>query len=343
MSPLDPATWPLALLISAFLALTVVILVGGTALTRRADEIAEATGLSAAIIGGMLLGATTSLSGTIVSIVTAFQGDTDLAIGNAIGGIVAQTAFLAVADVLHRRGNLEYEAASISTLMQSMVLIALLSLPLLAMNLPAVTLFAVHPLSPLLLVTYVAAMRLIDRAEQRPMWRPVPVVPERRGADVEFPTRAPWLGFLALVPVAVGAGFALSQVGVALASVTGLSQTAVGAVFTAVVTSLPELVTAVAAVRRGALQLAVSGIIGGNAFDVLFLALSDLAYREGSLYHAFTADHVLLIALSILMTAVLALGMLKRDRFGPARIGFESVLVLALYLASLARLFADGG
>jgi hypothetical protein len=35
--------------------------------------------------------------------------------------------------------------------------------------------------------------------------------------------------------------------------------------------------------------------------------------------------------------------MLKRDRFGPARIGFESVLVLALYLASLARLFADGG
>jgi hypothetical protein len=31
--------------------------------------------------------------------------------------------------------------------------------------------------------------------------------------------------------------------------------------------------------------------------------------------------------------------MLKRDRFGPADIGFESVLVLLLYLASLLRLF----
>ena len=343
MSPLDPASWPLALLVAAFAVLTVVILLGGTSLTRKADEIAEATGLSAAIVGGMLLGATTSLSGTIVSITTAFQGQTDLAIGNAIGGIVAQTAFLTVADALHRRGNLEYEAASISTLMQSMVLIALLSLPLLAMNLPPVSLFAIHPVSPLLIVVYIAGMRLIDRAEQRPMWRPVPVVRERRRAGTEFPARPPWLGFLLLIPVAVGAGFALAQVGVALASVTGLSQTAIGAVFTAVVTSLPELVTAVAAVRRGALQLAVSGIIGGNAFDVLFLSLSDVAYREGSLYHAFTGDHVLLIALSILMTAVLALGMLKRDRFGPARIGFESVLVLLLYLASVARLFADGG
>jgi cation:H+ antiporter len=91
------------------------------------------------------------------------------------------------------------------------------------------------------------------------------------------------------------------------------------------------------------LQLAVGGIIGGNAYDVLFLALSDVAYRDGSLYHAFAADHVLLIALSILMTAILALGMLKRDRFGPARIGFESVLVLVLYLVSLSRLFTAGG
>lgn len=343
MTPLDPASWPLALLVAAFLALTAVILVGGTALTRKADEIAEITGLSAALVGALLLGATTSLPGTVLSIATAFQGYADLAIGNAIGGIVVQTAFLAVADMVHRRGNLEYAAASVSTLMQSMLLIALLSLPLVAMNLPAVTLLAIHPLSPLLLVVYMAGLRLIDSAERRPMWRPTPIVPERRLADTELPARAPWLSFALLVPVAGLAGFALGQVAVALAGVTGLSQTAVGAAFTALVTSLPELVTAVAAVRRGALQLAVGGIIGGNAYDVLFLALSDVAYREGSLYHAFTSDHVLLVALSILMTAVLALGMLKRDRFGPARIGFESVLVLLLYLASLLRLFTAGG
>jgi cation:H+ antiporter len=43
-----------------------------------------------------------------------------------------------------------------------------------------------------------------------------------------------------------------------------------------------ELVTTIAAVRRGALQLAVGGIIGGNTFDTLFLTAADVSYREGS-------------------------------------------------------------
>ncbi|MFP4125547.1 MAG: sodium:calcium antiporter [Alphaproteobacteria bacterium] len=343
MNLLDPQTWPLAALVGAFVLLAVAILAGGTALTRAADQIAEATGLSAALMGALLLGATTSLPGTIVSVTTAWGGHAELAVANAIGGITAQTAFLTIADLVYRRGNLEYAAASIATLMQSMLLVALLSLALVAMSLPTVTLFAVHPASPILIAVYIGGLKLVDQAEREPMWRPTPVVTERRPEGHEPATRSPWLRF-ALLAVATGcAGFALARVAVALAAATGLSESAVGAAFTAVVTSLPELVTAVAAVRRGALQLAVGGIIGGNAYDVLFLSLSDVAYREGSLYHAFTTDHVLLIALSILMTAVVALGMLKRDRFGPAQIGFESVLVLVLYLASLARLFADGG
>ncbi|MFP4044257.1 MAG: hypothetical protein ACLFTP_06775 [Rhodosalinus sp.] len=61
-----------------------------------------------------------------------------------------------------------------------------------------------------------------------------------------------------------------------------LSATLTGALATAVVASLPEPVTTLAAVRRGALQLAVGGIIGGNTFDMLFLTFSDQGYREGS-------------------------------------------------------------
>lgn len=95
---------------------------------------------------------------------------------------------------------------------------------------------------------------------------------------------------------------------------TGLAVTALGALATAVVTSLPELVTSVAAVRRGALALAVGGIIGGNAYDVLFLCFSDLAFRDGSIYAAFTAQHVFLLAIAIVMSAVLLLGLIKRPR-----------------------------
>ena len=335
---LDPTSWPLVWLIAAFIGLALGILFAGTALVRRADEIAEVTGISAALVGALLLGATTSLPGTVLSVSAAWQGHAELAISNAIGGILAQTFFLTVADLTYRRGNLEHAAASISTLMQAALLVAMLSLPLIAMTQPPITLWGVHPLSPLLVLAYVAGLRLTDRAEREPMWKPTPEVEEDE-PEAELPDRAPWVIFLALALTAGVIGFALGEVAIALSLRTGISQTAVGGVFTATVTSLPELVTAVAAVRRGALQLAVGGIIGGNAYDVLFLSFSDVAYRDGSLYHAFTDAHVLLLSLGILMTSVLVLGMLKRDQRGPAQIGFESTIVLLLYIVSLARLF----
>ena len=104
---------------------------------------------------------------------------------------------------------------------------------------------------------------------------------------------------------------------------------------TATVTSLPELVTTITAIRRGALQLAVGGIIGGNTFDVLFLALSDIAYRKGSIYHAIGGRVTFWIILSMLMTAVLLLGLLRRERKGPANIGFESAIILSLYVGAV--------
>jgi cation:H+ antiporter len=116
----------------------------------------------------------------------------------------------------------------------------------------------------------------------------------------------------------------------------------VGTLFTAVSTSLPELVIALAAVRRGALALAVGNILGGNCFDVLFLVASDVAYRPGSLYHAVSAAQAGWLALGILLTAVLLLGMLRRQPHGPANIGFEGVLVLAFYAIGVAALFAGG-
>ena len=93
--------------------------------------------------------------------------------------------------------------------------------------------------------------------------------------------------------------------------------------------------------RRGALTLALGDIIGGNTFDVLFLAFSDLLYRGGSIYHAVTANQTFWMVLSLLMAAVLLLGLIRREEHGIGNIGFESVLVLALYLGSVSlQLFA---
>jgi cation:H+ antiporter len=120
-----------------------------------------------------------------------------------------------------------------------------------------------------------------------------------------------------------------------LVTKTAIPEIVVGGLFMAVATSLPELVTSIAAVRRGALTLAVSNIVGGNFFDVLFVAAADVAYVHGSLYHGRgVGNHeMLLTALTVLMNLVLLLGLIYRQKHGPANIGFESITMLILYIS----------
>lgn len=72
------------------------------------------------------------------------------------------------------------------------------------------------------------------------------------------------LQFAALALILGGAGYTVTVAAARISETFGISQSVVGALLSATATSLPELVTTLAAVRRGALQLAVGGIIGGQ-------------------------------------------------------------------------------
>ena len=327
--------------VPVFLACAVVIAVAGTRMTRLADVLADRTGLGEALIGGVLLGVATSLSGTVTSVTAALDDQASLAVSNAVGGIAVQTVFLALADLTYRRANLEHAAASATNLVQAALLIVMLSLPLAAAVAPEVALFAVHPVTPVLVAVYIGGLRLADSVRENPMWVPRQTrelrvdTPEDR--SFEGPgTPALVFRFTLLLAVLGVAGWLVARSGLAIAAATGLTQSFVGALMTATATSLPELVTTLAAVRRGALTLAVGGIIGGNTFDVLFLVASDLAYRPGSVFHAIGPAEVFLLVWAIAMTAVLLLGLLQRQRRGVGRIGFESVGLIAIYLAGVA-------
>ena len=144
--------------------------------------------------------------------------------------------------------------------------------------------------------------------------------------------------FVLLALLVAGSGYAVARSGIAIASQTGLSESFVGTLFTAVSTSLPELIVSIAAVRQKALTLAVSNIIGGNTFDVLFVAFADVAYGKGSILHAVTQNQVFIVALTMLMVSALILGLLHREQKGIGKIGWESFLIIMLYLAGNAFL-----
>lgn len=336
----DTASWPLWGLIAVFLVAAATIGYFGSRLAEAADRIADATGFGEALVGAVLLGGATSLPGIVTSAWTAWQGYAELAVSNAVGGIAVQTAFLAVADICYRKANLEHAAASVENLVQGALLTALLAIPIMSMSGPEVAVFAVHPGTIFIICGYFFGLRIVSATRDAPPWTPRATRETKVDeADPEAERGAgPKLFFtfaVCAVIVAV-AGFVVAQTGIQISERTGLSQGVVGMLLTAVATSLPELVTSIAAVRRGALTLAVGGIIGGNSFDTLFLAFADVAYRDGSIYHAMKGEQVFTIGLSILLTGILLLGLLRREKSGMANIGFESALVLAIYLGSVA-------
>ncbi|SNY92960.1 cation:H+ antiporter [Cohaesibacter sp. ES.047] len=322
-------------------AATLVILVCGLRMTTLADQIADRTGLGEALIGGVLLGAATSLSGTIVSLTSALDGRASLAFANSIGGIAAQTVFLAVGDLVYRRANLEHASAEITNLFQGGMLILLLAIPFLASTTPEMAIFGMHPLSLAIPVLYVFGLIATRWVKENPMWEPVDTELTRFDMpdDESTPEKSSARLLLAFAIMAVFlalAGWAIARCGAVLSDRIGLSETLVGALMTAVITSLPELVTTLSAVRRGALQLAVGGIIGGNTFDTLFLTISDAGYRDGSIYHAIGNSDLFWNAVALVMTAILMLGLLLRQKQGTARIGFESVALFGVFGAAVA-------
>ncbi len=337
------AGWSLTNIAIAFLCATLVVGWFGIQMTKTARDLAHETGMGEVLMGALFIGASTSLSGITTSITAAMSGYAELAVSNSLGGIAAQTAFLAIADIAYRRANLEHAAASAENLFMTTLLMTLLSIHLMGIAVPNLSIWVIHPATLLLIAVYLLGIHLLSRTHKMPMWLPrkthdTPIEEHKSRKRMSKDLAGLWGRFLIYSVIVASAGWLLSQLAVPLVQRTGLSYGVVGGVLTAVSTSIPELVVAVTAVRMGALNLAVGDIIGGNAFDTLFVAASDIAYDEGPIYAAVSSTEVFWLANSLLMTGTLLMGLVYRQRHGPGNIGLESTALLLLYFGGIALL-----
>jgi cation:H+ antiporter len=349
--------WPLVPSLLALAGMAVVIVVAGVRLTRIADVLSERTGLGDAVGGALLLGALTSLPGNVTVLTGALEGDPGFALGNPIGGIALQTVWLAIADLLYRRANLEHAAASLENVLQAVILVAMLAIPVIGYATPALQLGWFHPLSLLIPVLYAYGLRLLRQMRDEPMWQPTRTAQtadddtggngNANGGDDDVDaepyggTSTPGLwGRLAALGLLVGvAGWIVGQAGLGVVAATDLDSGLIGFTLTTGVSSLPELVVLVTAVRLGHLTLGVGNIVGGNVYDVLMITVADLGYLEGPLYRDAGPTSLVLLGGTLLMTAVLAGGLILRDR---TWIGFEGVSIPLIYVGTVALVFASG-
>jgi cation:H+ antiporter len=347
---------PLLVLLAIFAAAAGAIWVAGIQLSDQTDVLATRLHLGSALGGLILLALATNLPEIAIVASASLSGSVDVAVGNILGGIAIQTVVLVALDGFGVRGSrpLTYRAASLVLVLEGALVVAVLAVAVAGTQLPAsVIAWRIAPEDVLIAALWVAGLLLIQRAGRGLPWHEAGEAPDNQGKPkghsrqqteakaTEQGTSTAKAGaiFGGAAAVTLVAGVVLERSGDAIAGRIGLSGVLFGATVLAAATSLPELSTGLTSVRNGDFQLAVSDIFGGNAFlPVLFLAATLLS-GKAVLPQAHDTD-IYLTAVGALLTMVYIAGLLFRPARRVAGMGIDSLIVLVLYAAAVAGLFA---
>ncbi len=136
----------------------------------------------------------------------------------------------------------------------------------------------------------------------------------------------------------VSAGVLLARSGDVIAARTNLGGVWFGSVFLALATSLPELVTGVAAIRLGTPDLAAGDLFGSNMANMLILAVINLL-PGAAVFRKAALDHVLHATHAIVLTAVAAVFVLLHPPALFWWIGPGSAVLAVIYLVGARAIF----
>jgi cation:H+ antiporter len=136
------------------------------------------------------------------------------------------------------------------------------------------------------------------------------------------------------------AGVRLPLTAEALAQDMGGHRSFVDTVFVAMATSLPELAVTLSVLHIGALDMAIIDLLGSNLFDLLIVAIDDLAYANGPILAEVSSVHLVSAQSAIMMTGVAIIGLLYRPKTQLFRtVGWASLLRFSIYVLNLLVLY----
>ena len=305
-------------------------------MARYAAIIADKTGLGGVWTGLVLLAVVTSLPElfTGISAVTLVKIP-DLTIGDLLGANTFNLLNLAFLDIAHRNGSL-LRAVSPGHRLTGwfslvLVLVAATSI-VISLRFSAMGIGWIGWYSPIIILLYLAFVRIIFRFEQRQS--------SHQGVDRqvirdyrEISLKRVYFYFAISAAFIIGAGTWLAIIGNEIAGITGWGESFVGSLFLAFTTSLPEITVSFAAMRIGAVDLAVANMIGSNLFNMTIIPIDDLFYLKGPVLAAVSENHLITALAVMLMTIIFIAGL----RFRPKRffrLSWWNCALVVLFLLS---------
>jgi cation:H+ antiporter len=320
-----------------FLVSAGLIVFAATQLAKYGDVIAVRTRLGGMFIGVLLLAGATSLPEVLTTISSLSENAPNLAAGNLLGSNLFNMFLLAVLDLMNRKQRILRKAALKHALTGSLtvLLIGLVVFFILADIQVQVGWVGLDSIT--LILAYIFAVRLIQSNQSHGAGQPA--------EEAEISPETPSLGRGLL-------GFGLAALGLIIvtpwmvrssaeiAEITGLGTTFVGTTLVAMVTSLPELVTTLAAIKIGADDMAIGNLFGSNLFNMFALGLTDLFYLPGRFLGVIDPAFLLVGMLGLLMTVMGLIGNLARLERRFLFIEIDALALMIVYFLGMSMLYA---
>ena len=321
----------------------------GTRLAIYGDELSERFNLSREFIGLIFLAAVTELPEIVTTVTASLAGNASLVLGNLFGGITMNTAILAVVDLFVVRNALTSWPRKPNHALLAVLLIVLLAMLLAITFLGDVAIVLNIGLGAICLSgAYPMVMAMLRRFDEKDTWAPIDL-PEEIEHEVGFlphdnhleetSTRSLIVHSALTSLVILIAGVTLAMTADLIAEKSSLESSFIGISLLAAATSLPELSTTFAAARIGAYTMAISNIFGSNLIMLALILPSDLAYRNGPILSQADSVAQFSVAVGIVVTAIYAAGILIRRTPSWFGAGFDSWLVMLVYVGMLISLY----
>ncbi|MEO2506841.1 calcium/sodium antiporter [Clostridium paraputrificum] len=308
----------------------IILIIGFFLLIKGADifvdgasSIAKKIGIPSVIVGLTIVSLGTSAPELAVSLISSFNGNNGIAVGNVLGSNLFNTLVVLggtaiVAPLLIKKSTIkrDYIATLVVTILTCFLIFGLA---------PKSENMLSRISGIILLVVCIVYMFILVKAAKKDS-----VKDEENTSEIKM-SKNILLSLIGVVGIVFGGNLVVDSA-TNIAYSLGMSEKLVGLTIVAVGTSLPELVTSIVAALKGENDIALGNVLGSNIFNLVLILGASATITPIAVSGVMIIDFIILIAVTLFIGALIFFNKKEEKRLGR----LEGIILVGIYVAYLA-------
>ena len=307
----------------------IILIIGFFLLIKGADifvdgasSIAKKIGIPSVIVGLTIVSLGTSAPELAVSLISSFNGNNGIAVGNVLGSnlfntlvVLGGTAIVAPLIIKKCTIKRDYVTTLLVTILTCFLIFGLV---------PKSENMLSRISGIILLVVCIIYMFILVKAAKKDS-----VKDEESTSEIKM-SKNILLSLIGVVGIVFGGNLVVDSA-TNIAYALGMSEKLVGLTIVAVGTSLPELVTSIVAALKGENDIALGNVLGSNIFNLVLILGASATINPITVSGVMVIDFIILISVTLFIGALIFFNKKEEKRLGR----LEGIILVGMYVAYL--------